>query len=106
MIRLEDGIAETRAIARTVDASTRTATEWDRRFREPWLELMTESGRRIADPDADVAPLRRRAERLAHELSGEELTGLLWPTYGALISNLINIIDVVDDVASSIPVRT
>lgn len=104
--RLEEGIAQTRSMARTVHESTRSAHEWDPRFRDPWVELLAEAGRRVADPDLEVAPLQERADALTRDLSGEDLPGLLWPVYGALISNLVNVIQVVDDVASARPVRT
>lgn len=104
--RLEDGIAQARSMARTIHESTASTNEWDPRFREPWLDLLSETGQRVADPHADVHPLHERADDLTQELSGQDLPGLLWPVYGALISNLINVIDVVDDVASAQPVRT
>jgi hypothetical protein len=50
--------------------------------------------------------LYERVEKLTNELSREDLPSQLWATYGALITNLINVIDIVDDVASSLPVRT
>ncbi|WP_128277150.1 hypothetical protein [Janibacter hoylei] len=43
---------------------------------------------------------------LAEDLSTDDLSGLLWPLYGALIANLQVLIDVVDDVATAEPVRT
>jgi Aromatic acid exporter family member 1 len=104
--RLEEGIAQARSMARIVHESTRSAHEWDSRFRGPWVDLLDETGRRVANPDANVKPLHKQADDLTRELSGEDLPGLLWPVYGALISNLINVIDIVDDVATSRPVRT
>ena len=92
-------------MARLVRESTRSAQEWDPRFRQPWLDLLTDTGQRIWDPDADVEPLRDQADAIAADLSGEELPGLLWPLYGALISNLRIVIDVVDDVATTRLVR-
>jgi uncharacterized membrane protein YccC len=103
--RLEEGVAQVRSMARTVHESTRSADAWDPRFREPWLELLSDVGRRVADPDADVQQLRNRVEQLTRALSDEHLPGLLWPLYGALLTNLANTIDVVDDVATSRPVR-
>ncbi|MCW4602979.1 hypothetical protein ON003_16305 [Janibacter hoylei] len=43
---------------------------------------------------------------LAEDLSTDDLSGLLWPLYVALIANLQVLIDVVDDVATAEPVRT
>jgi len=104
--RLEEGIAQVRSMARSVHESTRSADAWDPRFRRPWLDLLAEVGRRVADPDADVQSLHQQADKLTRDLSDETLPGLLWPLYGALTSNLVHVIDVVDDVASSRPVRT
>lgn len=104
--RLEEGISQARSIARHVRESSRASHEWDPRFRRRYLDLLEELGHRIADPGGDVAQLRRAVERLADDLSDEKLSGLLWPLYGALIANLLIIIDVVDDVATSRPVRT
>jgi len=104
--RLEEGVAHTRSMARLVRESTRSAQEWDPRFREPWLDLLTETGQRVWDPDAEVASLRERINAMTEDLSGEDLPGLLWPLYGGLISNLLVVIDVVDDVASARPIRT
>jgi uncharacterized membrane protein YccC len=104
--RLEEGIAQTRAMARTIHESTRSAHEWDPRFRDPWLDLLEETGRCVSDVDADVSPLHDRLDNLTRDLSSEDLPGLLWPVYGALIATLLNVVDIVDDVATSRPVRT
>lgn len=104
--RLEEGIAHSRSMARIVHESTRSSQAWDIRFREPWLDLLAEVGERVADPEGDVQPMHDRADELIRDLSGEDLPGLLWPVYGALLSNLVVVIEVVDDVATSSPVRT
>ncbi len=106
LLRLEDGIAQLRAMARTLDESTRTAQQWDERFRAPWIRLLAEVGRRVANPDADVKSARGRLDDLARDLSSGDLPSLHWPVYGALISDLRNLVDMVDDVASTGPVRT
>lgn len=103
--RLEDGIAEVRSMARTVDESTRSAHEWDTRFREPWLDLLAEVGRRVAHPDENVEAMHAQVEALTRDLSHEDLPGLLWPVYGSLIASLSNVIGIVDDVATARPVR-
>lgn len=103
--RLEEGIAQTRSIARHLRESTQEANEWDPRFRGRFLDLLADVGHRVADPQSDVAPLREGLRHLADDLSDQDLSGLLWPLYGALIANLRIIVDVVDDVASAQPVR-
>ncbi|MCK0117536.1 aromatic acid exporter family protein [Isoptericola sp. S6320L] len=106
LVRLEEGVAQARSIARHVRRSHHDAQEWDPRFRDRFIELLDETGRRVADPDASVAELRSDLSRLADDLSDEDLSGRYWPLYGALIANLMAIVDVVDDVATARPVRT
>jgi hypothetical protein len=106
LLRIEEGIAQTRSMARVVHEATREAQEWDPAFRDPWLDLLRETGARVQDPDAEVRSLHGRVDDLTRDLSREDLPGLFWPVYGALLTNLVNIIDIVDDVATSQPVRT
>ncbi|MHA7126943.1 FUSC family protein [Janibacter indicus] len=106
LVRLEEGVSLVRSIARHVRESSRASQEWDPRFRDRYIDLLENLGRRIADPDADVAEVSEDLRRLAEDLSTEDLSGLLWPLYGALIANLQVLIDVVDDVATAQPVRT
>lgn len=103
--RLEDGVAEARSMARTIRQSTVAADEWDPRFRDPWLELLAKTGEGVRSPEESVEPLRDRIEALTRDLSGSDLPDLRWPVYGALLTNVTNIVDVVDDVATAIPVR-
>lgn len=106
LVRLEEGVSQTRSIARHIRESDRAAHEWDPRFRDRFIDILEQVGHRIADPDVEVADLREELRGLADDLSNEDLSGLRWPMYGALIANLQMIIDIVDDVASARPVRT
>lgn len=106
LMRLEEGVSQTRSIARHVRESSREAQQWDPRFRDRFIGILEEVGYRIAHPDADVAGVRDDLRDLAHDLSNENLSGLFWPLYGALIASLQIIVDVVDDVATARPVRT
>lgn len=103
--RVEEGIAQARGMARMIHESTVSSEQWDDHFRERWLDLLEETGRRIGDPEGDVAPLRRDVDELTSEMSTKDLPHMLWPVYGSLLANLRNIITIVDDVASSRPVR-
>ncbi|WP_268892627.1 FUSC family protein [Nocardioides sp. AX2bis] len=100
MHRLEEGVAQARAIARTISDSVAEADEWDPRFREPWLALLREVGQRMADPYAGMADLLPRIDDLVRDLSHEDLPGLLWTVYGDLLVSLRTIVRIVDDVAS------
>ncbi|GAB3561304.1 FUSC family protein [Spelaeicoccus albus] len=103
--RLEEGVAQLRQLARIIRESTYAESEWDEEFRTSWLEIVRETGMKIADPDADVASLRAEVHELAAQLSEKELPSLHWPTYGALLTATLQIVDIVDDVASTRPVR-
>ena len=92
---LEDAVAQLRALARTVDGSTASAQRWDDRFRAEWLLALRECGRLLGGDDAPDP--RGRVDRMVADLSHDGLSGLLWPTYGALISGLRNLIAVADD---------
>ncbi|QZY30134.1 FUSC family protein [Nocardioides coralli] len=100
LIRLEEGVAQARAIARVVDESVVEARAWDDGFRDRWTDLLRRVGRRVADPYAEVEQVRPDLDRLTRDLSGEELPSRHWPVYGALITTLLNITTIVDDVAS------
>lgn len=106
LVRLEEGVAYTQSIARLIRESQRDAQTWDAEFRERYTELLAEAGRRAARPGTDLDALRQDLRTLRSDLSTDELTGKLWPLYGALIANLELIVDVVDDVAAAGPVRT
>lgn len=106
LVRLEEGVSSTRSIARLVRESDRDAQTWDEVFRERYTDLLAEAGRRVAQPEPELAALRDDLRALADDLSTQDLSAKLWPLYGALIANLQMIVDVVDDVATARPVRT
>ncbi|MGJ9405404.1 aromatic acid exporter family protein [Nesterenkonia aurantiaca] len=100
--RADEGISHLRHLARTLREATYTAGEWDHRFRGQWAQIVGDTGRAIADPDAEVAPLHENLSSLSAEMSqGQGLPGDSWPLYGSLISSVRHIVVVVDDVASA-----
>jgi uncharacterized membrane protein YgaE (UPF0421/DUF939 family) len=101
LYRLEDGIAEARSIARTVRDATFAQHEWDPLFRERWPALLSAVGSTVANADAEVRALRDDVDALTRALSRSDLPGLRWSVYGALITNLRNIVDVADDVTGA-----
>ncbi|WP_407318685.1 FUSC family protein [Isoptericola halotolerans] len=104
--RLEEGVSYVRSIARLVRESDRDAQTWEPMFLERYTDLLAEAGRRVAEPEPELAALREHLQDLGNDLSTEDLSGKLWPLYGALLANLQMIVDVVDDVATARPVRT
>src|SRR4029077_8483177 len=117
--RMEQAIAEVRSMARTWDAEVRRGGTWDTDFTDPWSRLLGDAGQATADADADaIHAVRGRLERL-RELAGpppavggrlERLVAsraprrsesTRWPTQGALVINLRNILDAMDQVAAA-----
>lgn len=103
--RLEDGVAEARSISRSIRESEFRVGEWDPAFRARWTDLADTVARDIGAPQWEVSPLLDDLDALARDLSRGDLSGRLWPTYGSVLVSLRNIVRVVDDVASSQPVR-
>ncbi|MEC9052888.1 MAG: FUSC family protein, partial [Actinomycetota bacterium] len=96
--RLEDGIAQARAVARIVHESLVAAEEWDPEFRRRWTDVLERVGQRVADPGRDTggAP---GLDDLVRDLSVADLPDRRWPLYGALITALDNVAGIADDVA-------
>ncbi len=100
--RVAEGVSHLRHLARTLRESTYDDSTWDDRFREEWSATVRETGRLVADPDAEVAPVLERLDRLAERTweNRDQLPGDRWPVYGSLITSVRHIVVVVDDVAS------
>jgi uncharacterized membrane protein YgaE (UPF0421/DUF939 family) len=104
--RLDQAVAETRSMARTVQLSSVAPDRWDPRFRSRWLKLLERSGAAVTASDlAGIQSARAGLGELARELVVRELEGDLWPVYGALTVNLRNIDDALDAVAKVQPVE-
>jgi len=103
--RLEVGVASVRGMARAIHESTASSEQWDADFRDAWIDLLGRTGHRVADPIAEVGELASDLRDLTRAIGRDGLEGLLWPLYGRLISDLDDIVEIVDDVASSAAVR-
>jgi hypothetical protein len=103
---LEQAVAETRSMARTIGRAATPVSGWDPRFAEAWLDLLGRLGAAITD--ADVEGLERVRADLGEaitSLTGEEGDDGHWPVHGALLVNLRNIVEAMGDVAGVQPVR-
>ena len=104
--RLAQAVAETRSMARTIRVARVPPEEWDREFREPWLDLLHRSGTAVVDADTgEVKAARSELSALADRLAVDELHNDLWPVYGALLINLRNVLDALAAVAEEQPVK-
>lgn len=102
--RMEQSVAETRSLARTLGSQTAHKESWGDAFADPWLEMLDATGRAAsaADPDA-MRAVRTRLEEFTESMRTTERSAA-WPIYGALIINLRNIIDAMDVVAEANPI--
>jgi uncharacterized membrane protein YccC len=101
--RLEQSVADTRSMARTIGLAPR---RWDPAFREPWLDLLERSGAAVGAADADaLTAIHADLDAFAGDLDLEALPERFWPICGALLVNLRNIVEALGAVADAQPVR-
>ncbi|HEX4691035.1 MAG TPA: aromatic acid exporter family protein [Solirubrobacteraceae bacterium] len=95
--RLEQAVAETRSMARTITRAN-SSVGGDDDFRARWTDLLRRAGAAVSDADsAAIGEIRVDLEAAAE---GEHR-----PARGALLVNLHNILDAMDAVADAQPVR-
>ena len=101
--RMEQAVAETRSLGRTLD-SHQTHTTWGGTFADPWTAMLRDAGRGARDADPVVlGAVRTRLEVFSEEMRATERSPE-WPIYGALIINLRNIVDAMGEVAAANPI--
>jgi uncharacterized membrane protein YgaE (UPF0421/DUF939 family) len=104
--RMEQAVAEVRSLARTWGAELDRGEVPDADFLEQWSSLLGDAGRATceADPEA-LHAVRRRLDALVDSLGSRAQLSPRWPVHGALIVNLRNILDAMDEVAAANPMR-
>ncbi|WP_432477386.1 aromatic acid exporter family protein [Nocardioides sp. GXQ0305] len=101
--RMEQAVAETRSMAHTLGGPAGPREEWEPPFAHAWTRLLTEAGHAIAEADADqIHVVRKELQDLVGDLTRKP-TSLRWPIQGALLINLRNILDAMDEVALASP---
>jgi uncharacterized membrane protein YccC len=98
LVRLEQAVAETRSMARTIDHAAPVA-DWDPSFRDAWVSLLTRAATAIREADRDA--LRSVADDLESLMDDPELPR---PAQGALLINLRNVLEAMAPVAAAQPV--
>ena len=105
--RVDESISHLAELTRTLRDASYAEGEWDTVFRERWARIVRDAGRVIADPDAEVEPVKHRLDDLAvHMSQDEKMPDDAWPLYGSLIMSMRSIAVIVDDVASAREART
>lgn len=107
LTRADEGVSHLRHLIRTLHDATYAEGPWDEQFRRRWSQIVRDAGHSIADPDAEVDPIRERLDDLARSMSSAaDLPPTTWPLYGSLITSMIHIATLIDDVASARETRT
>ena len=92
--QLEQAVADSLSIARTVANSAEIKTMWDEEFRDRWKALAhaTADGADAFDPQA-LKSLCEELEQMATDFSSHSLSAPAWREYGGLLMNLRNVHD-------------
>lgn len=102
--RLEQAVAETRSMARTLGYAAASQDAWHPDFRDRWPTLVGDVGRAIAAADPDALRESRSAlNALVDDVGTTDPAAAQWPVYGALVINLRNTLDAMDEVAAVNP---
>ncbi|HET6667541.1 MAG TPA: aromatic acid exporter family protein [Intrasporangium sp.] len=101
---MEQAVAETRSIARTLERFLEQQREWDANFRDGYVDAMRHGGRAIEDADADaIRDCRSSLDEIVGRLGEVDPVPELWPVYGGLVVNLVNILEAMEEVAAANP---
>lgn len=110
---LEQVVADTLSMARTLTTSAERATLWNDDFRAPFKQMLAETADALAQRDGDrLREIREELGGLADDLSTDSLAGSAWYEYGGLLVNLRNVVDALAQVSEwsegsgSTPVRS
>ena len=98
--RLEQAIADTLSMVRTVAVSVETSNVWQDDFRDDWRRLLsaTADGTDSGDPDQIREVLDEIAD-LIEELPSWSIDRSAWHEYGGTLVNLRNVASALEDVA-------
>jgi uncharacterized membrane protein YccC len=101
--RLEQAVADTRSMARTIGLAPR---DWEPAFRGPWLALLERAAAAVSSADAGaLTSVHADLDAFAGELDLAALPDRFWPICGGLIVNLRNIVEALGAVAEAQPVE-
>ncbi len=101
---MEQAVAETRSIARTLERFLEQQREWDADFRAGYVDAVRHGGRAIEAADADaIRECRSSLDRIVARLGDVDPVPELWPVYGGLVVNLVNILEAMEEVAAANP---
>jgi len=101
---MEQAVAETRSIARTLERFLEQQREWDTDFRDGYVDAVRRGGLAIETADADgIRACRSSLDEIVARLGDADPAPELWPVYGGLVVNLVNILEAMEEVAAANP---
>jgi uncharacterized membrane protein YccC len=104
--RMEQALAETRSMARTLAHALAADHAGDAEFRQGYIAVLHEGGAGIVRAEVHrIRTGRARLDGLVDLINEQSPISRLWPVYGGLIINLRNILDSMDEVAGANPLE-
>jgi len=102
--QVEQAVADTRSMVRTIARRPDVGSVWRPSFREGYVGVLRAAGRAIAGSDpATIQRCREELDELVGRIEQEE-SSPLWPVYGGLLVNLRNVLDAMGEVAVAGPI--
>lgn len=102
--RIEQALADTRSMVRTLAHDVAQESQWQPEFRDICIDVLREAGRAMVMGEREpLQQCRERLDDLVAVVDRESATPRLWPVYGGLVINLRNILDAMDEVAAANP---
>ena len=104
MEHMEQALADTRSMARTLAHALAEEQDWEPEFRGGLVGVLRQAGGAIENADQQlIRDSRARLDALVEVVDSLTPPSYLWPVYGGVIINLRNILDAMDEVAGANP---
>lgn len=98
---LENLVAESLSLARTVATSASHHHEWEDTFRSGWQRLLATTAQALEDAEPEaLRTVRDDLDALAREFSTDDLARRYWHEYGGVLVDLRNIVDSAGELAT------
>ena len=105
LVGLEQAVADTRSMARTIERAGAVA-DWEPRFRDAWVAILGRTADAVRDANVDdVRRICEDLESVARRLLDTNGDRAPRPVQDALVVNLRNILEAMAPVAAAQPVR-
>ena len=103
--RAQEAVADARSMARTISRAGGPVT-WEPRFRHAWVAVLDRTANAVRRADPVLAgQVRDELGAVANRLPDDDGGGPIRPAQGALVLNLLNIVDAMAPVSAIQPIR-